>query len=1256
MTSAQSHDPADAAPQPPRPRRPWRRRGLIALIGLLALGAAHPWWLPLALETAGPALARSLAGVELELEAVERADLGGLDVRGLVLSGGERAPTLERLAARRLSCTFGLGLLRGDLGALQTLDAEGLRVELQGEHAGGEVDDPAESSGVSLPEHLPRVDLRDVELRWRGTGNEFAWTEGRLTLTEVGALRASGRIQDRRVDVTGRWREHGLRQLEAAVEGEPLLADSRVDLARLDAGEVTAELALRLGESRGRLGLELAPGDLRWELELAELDLARDWPAALAPDLARPAGRVELRSSGRLDPGDPIGAEARLEVEGEGLRVAGWELESWKGRAGLSGALLSVDAWSLRQSEANRLLLRHAELPLRGTDATNWLDRATAELEVELRDLAALLEPAGLLDVEGPELVEHELLLSAEVSVGRLRVREGRVLSEAGTVELERGEAWIAELEDGERRLALALHGAADVPSLADFGALLGRRGWAGSAAGRVDLSGTWPRIAGELRLAGSELTLEGLELGAFELVATSGERPGRVEVPRLYSESAGFQLDASGAIELGGETTAIEVARLAVAGAEGGLQLREAARIELRAEGGHVSRLELAGEAGELDFEAAWSADQLDLALDLRSLRPAVLLEHTPAGWPRLADADGQLRATYDGASLRFESSGALRGLDWREFRGVDVVWQAQHDGAHLKIARLEARGTDGLAASCSGELPLLLMPELVWGAESLTLQLDGGLPLNVLPGGWSGELQASGELSGTWRELRGTLELDGRDLELPPEQRPEGLGPGRLAGRVELTDGLRCEGLELGFGELFSAVLDGRLDLPLDLPRWIAEPRETAAEGEVQGSLRLTTVDLERLAPVLAAYDEAFAVLRAGTLGGVVELDGPLLEPRLGGELAFEGGRLRLGGGLPRVEGLAGGLRLAGRELVVDELRGTLGSAPFELRGSASFDGEEPRLELELAGENLLLFRRPDANVRADTELAITGPLSALEVGGSLRLTRGHYAPDTRFFDLRPNAPSSGVRGFQLFSLRDAPLRDVRFDVRLDSASPFQIQNTVVRGSMRPRLHLGGTGLVPVLTGSVFLDRTLVNLPASRLEITGGTVSFLEENPFVPEVDVVGQTRMLGYDIRAQISGDYDDAEVLFSSTPPLSQEDLFLLVVTGRLPEDPDRNDALSTANTVALYLARDTLSRWFSDDGPIDEDALLERLEFAFGQDVSKNGTETVDVAFRLTDKEGLPPDRRNARHLFLAGQRDKYEDYNYGLRLVFRFRR
>ena len=62
------------------------------------------------------------------------------------------------------------------------------------------------------------------------------------------------------------------------------------------------------------------------------------------------------------------------------------------------------------------------------------------------------------------------------------------------------------------------------------------------------------------------------------------------------------------------------------------------------------------------------------------------------------------------------------------------------------------------------------------------------------------------------------------------------------------------------------------------------------------------------------------------------------------------------------------------------------------------------------------------------------------------------------------------------------------------------------------------------------------------------------------------------------------------------------------------------------------------------------------EFKWDMYVILDGTGIVRMGGeRVGWKEGLPPERKNFRHWYMTAQRDRFEDYNYGLRIVFRLR-
>jgi hypothetical protein len=1241
-------EPEPAAP-PPRRRRPWRLFAALALLAALVL--THALWLPPLAELVLPPLAGAL-GYDLRLDRVERLDLRGLALEGLELVAREPGP-LARLEVDRVEASFERALLAGDLGGLTGARARGVRVELGSDDGGGA---PPASGGEPLewPRSLPELELSEVELRSAGA---VLLTGGELAAGRDGALRAAAVIDGRRAALLGRYEPGALVDLAVDLDGEPLARDSRVAVA--PDLSVRLELRLALPARAAALDAEVTHGRVRWRLELLDLDLealAARLAAERLVDLA-PAGRLDLATEGELALEDPIGATLRGSLAARGLTLAGWSLDTLEADLEAGDGELRVPGLRAAAGPRNRLALREGRLPLRGASATELLAGARAEVELELEALEALLEPAGLLPPEG--LVRHRLALVATLADERLSVREGGLVSDAGAIELTRGELWL-ERQDGRATPGIDLAGRARVADLTAFGELLGRRGWAGELEGDLRAAGRWPDVRLEADLAAEALVLEDLELGELEVRARTDRAITRIDLERLEARTPHGTARARAALTRGpGGLLGLEVEELRLENDDAALALTAPARARFETGRVEVEPLVLDGSAGRVELEGRWGPEGATARVRTEALRTRTLLGTLAPDLPAAERADLDLTLALEGERLRFESAGALRGLA----PGVsglppalDLDWALRHDGERLRLERLALDAGEALALELRGEAPLTLAPAPALGEGPLALELESRADLAALtPGelGARGRVQARGTLGGSWGALSGELEVLGEGL-LVEAAALEGLQAGTLRAEVRLGDGVAIEEVSLRLGERLDLAGEGRVGLSLDARRWLQDARGALEEAGVVGALELASLEVEHLGPLLEPLGLA-ELLRAGRVDGRIAVEGPLLAPRPTGSLNVADGRVRPGGGLPSIDALQARVLLTSERVELARCTGTVGAAPFTLSGGVDLSGEEPRLDLQLSGRDLLLFRDRSARVRADAELALSGAPSAPHVAGELRLTDGRYAPDTRFLNLRPGPPRPGARGFQVFSLREPPLAAMTFDVAVTSAEPFEVRNLVLNGRVTPDLRLAGTGLVPLLEGRVYLDRTALLLPAGRLTINGGTVLFSRDDPFVPTIEAVGEARMLGHDIRAGISGPYDNPEVELSSTPPLSQETLLLLLLTGQLQQSVAGVDDRATATTVAVYIAQDTLGRLFAGDGPVDEDSVFERLELLYGEDVSQDGTETFDVAFRLSSKEGLPEELRNRRHWFLTAQRDRFEDYNYGVRLVLRLR-
>jgi translocation and assembly module TamB len=415
------------------------------------------------------------------------------------------------------------------------------------------------------------------------------------------------------------------------------------------------------------------------------------------------------------------------------------------------------------------------------------------------------------------------------------------------------------------------------------------------------------------------------------------------------------------------------------------------------------------------------------------------------------------------------------------------------------------------------------------------------------------------------------------------------------------------------------------------------------------------------------------------SGQLDATLSVNGPASDPAVSGTLRVTGGELRPELDLPSVQALNLEAEAAPDGVHVQTLSGELGAAPFRVTGSLGRTGRaEMEASLGLQGENLLLYRGEGVKLRADSTLSLAGPLSLLRLSGEVAVTDGYYE---KYFDvlsvLRGSRTPSTGGGFQLFSLRTPPLSQAAFDIRFTSRQPFRVRNNLMKGSLRPDLRLEGTGLVPVLTGVVYVDETHLVLPAGTVRFESGLIRFDRTRPDRPILHLVGKSRIGGYDITMLVEGPLDEPTVTLSSVPPVSSEDLLRLVLTGRIPGSRD-GDAVSSGApvsiedvhpvssgrgsssggpgpdrqklNVAVYVGRDLVARWFGGQYMDANSSILDRFEIELGRSVTRSGDDTIDAQFRLA--QGV---LRDGDTLYITGEKDVFDFYNAGIKIVFRFK-
>ena len=386
-----------------------------------------------------------------------------------------------------------------------------------------------------------------------------------------------------------------------------------------------------------------------------------------------------------------------------------------------------------------------------------------------------------------------------------------------------------------------------------------------------------------------------------------------------------------------------------------------------------------------------------------------------------------------------------------------------------------------------------------------------------------------------------------------------------------------------------------------------------------------------------------------RGGGLTADARVGGTLRSPKPEGEVELVDCSVRYRGA-PPVKDLDLRVDASPEEIRIQRTRFLLGASPVDVEGRLALAEEEPRVELGIAGDDILLFRSPDARVRANVDLSLAGTASSMLLSGAVALVGGRLRSPVEFQRLLEggnSGPASVRRGISLPELGPKALR---FDVGVTTADPMLLSGRLTRGEIRADVRLVGDGSYPILSGRVFVDPLPVALPAGNVEFQTGLVDFDADNPEIPTLEFVGTTRLAGYDVIINVKGDIDDPEIDMVSTPPLNPNDLVLLVLTGQPPSAGV--GAAAAGEQVFLYVAKDLVRGWF-DSGDFDEDtrrSFIDRIEVVTGRDISRGGVLTVRGSLLL--KEGLARERDA---VYAVVERDAFEDYNLGVRLVLRLR-
>jgi translocation and assembly module TamB len=593
--------------------------------------------------------------------------------------------------------------------------------------------------------------------------------------------------------------------------------------------------------------------------------------------------------------------------------------------------------------------------------------------------------------------------------------------------------------------------------------------------------------------------------------------------------------------------------------------------------------------------------------------------------------------RARWDNGPAQLEGSGRAT---YTPVKGVTYAVEAEFgtQGDDLALGAVRVADASGVVLSGTGRLPL----GIVGGDTGFHagLRRDGALSLELEsqpnPVFWKSIADLTGwviedprlkcRLEGTLAAPRGEATLSAGVLRLPVLRRANG---GKLPDLTGLLVRLSADDAGL-------SIIDGMVAID---QRWVTltghAPWEVWSRWRETGVVewRRASFDLASNPLPIASASRVFTTELA-PVGEVSIKIAHAPGTGLSGRAWLHGAALRPIGPLGSIRDVNSELDFAGYVLKLNGLEGLLGGQPVRITGEADLtEPDQTAFSLRLTSSRVPLVRRAGLIIRTELDLELRKlPRLPARVTGSVDFGPSLYRAD--LLQLVPAGVDSPSTRPPYFSIEEKPFADWQLDVAVRGEAFLRLITPFYKDLLSADLRLTGTLAEPRAEGWMWGTGGVVIFPFGSLPVEQVLVTLSRDNPFEPRLLVSGEGRIMGYDIRMEASGPASEPRLLFTSDPPLTSHQVFLMLTTGAVPDEDHTIGASDRASRLAMFLGRNLAAGLGLGGTGTGGDA---RLSIRSGEDFSREGRETVTVQYDLDGRWSV------------VGEYDRFDAYNGGIK-------
>ncbi len=428
------------------------------------------------------------------------------------------------------------------------------------------------------------------------------------------------------------------------------------------------------------------------------------------------------------------------------------------------------------------------------------------------------------------------------------------------------------------------------------------------------------------------------------------------------------------------------------------------------------------------------------------------------------------------------------------------------------------------------------------------------------ALPAGFQGEVAAAG-----------SVRLDPRDDSIQAAS--------LSVSKLRLTAGKAVveeeKPFDVSYGQGKISIANAKLvgppstSLAISLSAAVSDPR--TIEGTIRG-----VVD----PGVLAGFVVSDADV-SGQLSADLAVSGTLASPLFRGRVSLDRGRFRAAFSPYVLEDISALISWNGDRATIEAFRSRLGGGEVVASGDVQLAGFSVKgYRLVAQGQNVTVRSIEGLSLQTDADLTVVGDPDRSVVRGQVTFLSGTYTKDfaptlATFFSPSRNATYSGARN----SWQDK----ISLEVQMLSSASLEVRNNLARLTASVDLLVRGTLADPIFLGQIGIDEGgKITFQDVKYEIESGTITFGNPQRTEPVVDINATSDVKGYTVNVQAVGTLGGrSRVQFhlSSDPPLSEEQLTALLLTGAAPENTraQTSTTSSIAGSVAGLAIRPVTSR-------------------------------------------------------------------------------